>query len=316
MKLWRRGVVACLAVGIDLLVGDTPNRYHPVAWMGRAIGRAQGWAPRQGCLAPLAYGAAVALGGALAVGALGCGIERLTGRLANGVGLLLEAALLKSTVGLIGLERAALEIRDALSRGDLAEARRLTSWHLVSRDTTTLDEARVAAATIESVAENTSDGILGPLFYHALCGLPGALAYRFLNTCDSMLGYRDAEREWLGKVPARLDDLLNLLPARLTAGLLIAAARLCGEDAGRAVAIRRRDAHLTASPNAGHPMSAMAGALGVELEKIGHYRLGAGQRLPRADDITRAIRLMRGGTALALGGLLFFSLLIDRKSAR
>lgn len=316
MKLWRRGIVACLAIGIDLLFGDPPNRYHPVAWMGRAIGRAQACAPRRGRLIPLAYGAAVALGGALAVGALGRGWERLAGALPGGMGLLLEAALLKSTVGLVGLERAAREIRDALTRGDLAEARRLTSWHLVSRDTTTLDEARVAAATIESVAENTSDGILGPLVYHTLGGLPGALAYRFLNTCDSMLGYRDAAREWLGKVPARLDDLLNLLPARLTAALLIAAARLWGEDAAGAIAIHRRDAHLTASPNAGHPMSTMAGALGVELEKIGYYRLGAGQRLPRADDITRAIRLMRGATALAAGGLLLLGLLIDRKSTR
>jgi len=302
--LWRRGIAASLAIGMDLALGDPPNRYHPVAWMGQAIGWAQARAPQEGRLMPFAYGAAIVGCGALAVGALGRALALVAGVMPGSLGLLLEAALLKSALGLRGLERAAHEIATALSAGDLPEARRLASWHLVSRDTSTLDEARVAAAAIESVAENTSDGILGPLLYYALGGLPGALAYRYVNTCDSMLGYRDAAREWLGKAPARLDDLLNLIPARLTAFLLTLAARLTGEDAAGARRIRQRDARTTASPNAGHPMSAMAGALGVELEKVGYYRLGAGQRPPRARDIARAIRLMRIATALGAAGLL------------
>jgi adenosylcobinamide-phosphate synthase len=118
-----------------------------------------------------------------------------------------------------------------------------------------------------------------------------------------MLGYRDAVRFWLGKVPARLDDLANLVPARLTAVLIVLAALLLGENARQAWTVWWRDARLTASPNAGHPMSAMAGALQVELEKVGHYRLGAGQSLPGANHIARATHLLYGVTVLAVAAL-------------
>jgi adenosylcobinamide-phosphate synthase len=150
------------------------------------------------------------------------------------------------------------------------------------------------------VGENASDGIVAPLLFYTLGGLPAALAYRFINTADAMLGYRDAVRFWLGKVPARVDDLANLVPARLTAVLIVLAALLLGENTRQAWTVWYRDAQLTASPNAGHPMSAMAGALQVELEKVGQYRLGAGQSLPGAGHIARATRLLYGVTALAV----------------
>jgi len=213
------------------------------------------------------------------------------------------------------LTRAATEIKSALEAGDLPEARRLTGWHLVSRDTSGLSESQVAAAAIESLTENTSDSILGPLFYYTLFGLPGAFAYRFANTADSMLGYRDAEREWLGKVPARLDDLLNLIPARLTALLFIVITWISGGDATRATKIWRRDCYKTESPNAGHPMSAGAGALDVELEKVGCYNLGAGQRVPQVGDIGRAIRLMRMTAFVAASLFAAISLLKRRRYA-
>lgn len=180
---------------------------------------------------------------------------------------------------------------------------------MVSRDTATLDTPRIAAATIESVAENSSDGVIAPLFYYAALGLPGAFVYRWLNTVDSLWGYRDPARQWLGKSGARADDVANWVPARLTAVLLMAAAWLFG-DAGQAWRIWRRDAHLTASPNAGQPMSTMAGALGVELEKVGHYQLGAGLALPEAEDIRHAVTLMRGAVVvgMALGGVMVWIL--------
>jgi adenosylcobinamide-phosphate synthase len=179
---------------------------------------------------------------------------------------------------------------------------------LVSRDTTTLDAPRIAAATIESVAENSSDGVVAPLFAYALLGLPGAFAYRWLNTIDSLWGYRDPAREWLGKAGARADDIANWLPARLTALLLVVASFWCGQP-GQAWRIWQRDARHTASPNAGHPMSAMAGALGVELEKMGHYQLGAGLPLPRAADILRAVTLMRAAvvTGMALSAVILWT---------
>jgi adenosylcobinamide-phosphate synthase len=310
----RRTGILCLALLLDLLLGDPPNRIHPVAGMGAAIVASQRRAPRQGRLARLGYGALLAVGGAASAAGLGSLLEQATARLpgawgwppASGRwvragGWLAEAGLLKMTFSLRGLTAAADEVGEALATGNLSEARRLVSWHLVSRETTALSPSQVAAATIESVAENTSDGVVAPLLYYALGGLPAALAYRFVNTADSMLGYRDPAHEWLGKIPARLDDLANLLPARVTAGLLTLAAALAGEDIAGAWRVWRRDASKTASPNAGHPMSAMAGALGVELEKVGHYQLGAGGCPPTSKDIGRAVHLSRVAIVLAVG---------------
>jgi adenosylcobinamide-phosphate synthase len=155
--------------------------------------------------------------------------------------------VLKLTFSLRGLVQAARAVQHALEHNDIPLARHLVSWHLVSRDTSQLSAAHVAAAAVESVAENTSDGIVAPLFFYALGGLPAALAYRFINTADAMLGYRDAVHLWLGKVPARLDDLVNLVPARLTAVCLVLAACLLRENAPQAWTTWRREGRLTAS---------------------------------------------------------------------
>ena len=303
-----RPIVLLLAIGLDLVLGEPPWRWHPVAWMGRAIAAMQSRAPRSGPLAELVFGTGVAMGGALSSAAAGLLLRQLLAWLPLPLRWSAEAALLKSLLAVRCLADAGSDVERALRVGDLPAARRLAGWHLVSRDTSELDAAQVAAATIESVAENSSDSIVAPLFYYALGGLPAVMAYRFLNTCDAMLGYRDAAREWLGKVPARLDDIVNLLPARLTALLLVMAAYLTGEDGANAWRVWRQDAAETASPNAGHPMSAMAGALGVSLEKVGHYRLGSGQAAPTAADIVRAARLMYTVTALATGFFALFGL--------
>lgn len=310
----KRWIVLALALLVDWLFGDPPNRFHPVSWMGRVIAEAKEHAPRLGPWRQMAYGAGLALGGAVTTAALGYGVERLVARLPLVWRVLIQAVLLKMTFSLRGLSAAADEVRHALEENDLHKARRLLSWHLVSRETDSLDASQVAAATIESVAENTADGVIAPLVYYALGGLPAALAYRFINTADAMLGYRDPVHEWLGKAAARLDDLVNLIPARLTAGLLIGAATIVGENVSGAWRIWRRDHALTASPNAGHPMSAMAGALDVELEKVGHYRLGRGQRRPLVGDIGRAIWLMRVAALLGVGLLLVVLPLIERRS--
>ena len=312
--LTTRWGIMVLALLLDGIFGDLPNRWHPVAWMGTAIIATRRHAPHGGAAAQFAYGASVTFIGATLIAALGTALTRLCQRLPRPLNWLAEALLLKQTVALAGLGRAAAAVYTPLAHGDEGEARHQLSWHLVSRDTATLDTPRIAAATIESVAENSSDGVVAPLVYYAVVGLPGALAYRWLNTIDSLWGYRDPAREWLGKAGARTDDVVNWLPARITALLLLAAAHWSGQS-GQTWRIWRRDADLTASPNAGQPMSAMAGALGVELEKVGHYQLGAGLPLPTAHDIPRAVTLMRAAVVLGMGlsGLLF---LIRHKSAR
>jgi len=187
-----------------------------------------------------------------------------------------------------------------LRNDDLDTARQQLSWHLVSRDTSQLDESQIAAATIESLAENTSDSVIAPVFFYMVGGLPAAYAYRFLNTADAMVGYRDVAREWLGKAAARLDDLANLIPARLTALLMIGCAPVADGDRENAWYIWQRDAATTSSPNAGHPMAAAAGVLEVELDKVDHYTLGEGQKRARWQDIQRAIRLIQAVVAVAV----------------
>src|SRR5438105_15265738 len=166
----------------------------------------------------------------------------------------------------------------------------------VSRPTTSLDPSLVAAAAIESLAENLVDSWLSPLVAYALFGLGGAYAYRAVNTADAMWGCRTPRYEQLGKAAARLDDLLNLVPARLGALMLCAVA---GRGWRAALTTWLRDGFKTTSPNAGQTMACAAGALGVRLEKEGHYVLGAHARLPAASDIGRARRLVARAICVA-----------------
>jgi len=294
-----------LAAALDLWAGDPPNRFHPVAWMGRAIAAAQHRAPTGGRVGPLLYGGALTAAGVSVSAGLGRIMTWLHRRAAAAgrpaIGALAEAGMLKLTFSARGLARAAGEVLAALRQSDgLDEARRRLAWHLVSRDTGALSETQVCSAVIESVAENLCDSVVAPLCYYAWGGLPAAWAYRFANTADAMLGYHDTEREWLGKIPARLDDALNLAPARLSAALLWLAGAVTGCDLRQGWRVWRRDAGATASPNAGHPMSMMAGLLGVTLEKVGHYRLGAPLRQPTPADVARAIRVMQVAAGLAV----------------
>ncbi|MFT5196862.1 MAG: adenosylcobinamide-phosphate synthase [Candidatus Promineifilaceae bacterium] len=301
------------AIIYDQMFGDPPNEYHPTAWMGNAIGRLKAEAPAGDDQARMGFGAVIVLGGAAVVFILGQFLQRITRGLPFGLGYSIDGWLLKTTFSFSGLVNAADEVRSALESGDLSdlsEARRLVSLHLVSRDTSELDASQIAAATIESVAENLSDGVVAPLLYYAIGGLPLALAYRWVNTCGSMLGYRDEEHEWLGKIPAKFGDIVNFAPARLTAqALLLAGERTFERDADltlSADSIYQRDADMTDSLNAGHPMSAAAGVLGVELEKAGQYNLGAGQRQPQSADIGRMIELAQNAMLLVSGVLFVY----------
>ncbi|MHB8776446.1 MAG: cobalamin biosynthesis protein [Anaerolineales bacterium] len=300
-----RFLVFPLALLFDIILGDPPNRFHPTAWMGSLIRWLMRFRPRGNWLIEFMFGFFIILIGFALTTGIGLVITLLANRLPVWIGILLQAFALKLTLSLCGLDRAAKDVQFALETGNLSEARRLLAWHLVSRDTSQLNESQVAAAAVESVAENASDGIVAPLFFYVMGGLPAALAYRFINTADSMLGYRDAEREWLGKFPARFDDVLNFIPARLTGLFIMLSALICGANPGQVWRIMRRDARGTASPNAGVPMSAMAGALNTELEKVGHYILGKGLHSPSVIDLVRARRLLYCSVGLA--ALVFMS---------
>ena len=223
--------------------------------MGNLIAWLLRFRPRGNRFAELAYGVFILLIGITLSVFAGLAITTLISRITNYQLpiTILTALFLELTISLRGLDRAARDVQSALEANNLPEARRLLSWHLVSRDTSQLGESKVSAAAIESVAENASDGIVAPLFFFALGGLPAAFAYRFINTADSMLGYHDEEREWLGKVPARLDDLLNFIPARLAGLFIILSTPFCGASLSQAWKIMWRDSGQTTSPNAGIP---------------------------------------------------------------
>jgi adenosylcobinamide-phosphate synthase len=285
------------AMVVDWVLGEPPAVVHPVVWMGRSVKAAERCVTSRDPGAELAAGAMIAL-------LLPCVF-------AGGAAVLLRALerwpivafiaavwLLKSTIALRALGTAAREVRDALRGGDLRAARRGLG-SLCSRDASGLDEPGLVAGAVESVAENASDSVVAPLFYFALFGLPGAVLYRTVNTLDAMIGYH-GRCEYLGKAAARLDDLLNLVPARLTAAFLLSAGAILGHDVRRGWRVLRRDGGKTESPNAGRPMAAMAGLLGVELEKQGHYRLGDRIEPLGTEKIDAAWRLVVVATGLAV----------------
>lgn len=282
----RRPVVILLAVALDLLAGEPPSAWHPVAWIGRALALLEARLPRR----TLADGAAALATVTLAVVGAAT-VMGATARHWGGLGVLLEALALKPAFAARRLAMSAGEVEAALAAGSLEEARRLVGRHLVSRDTASLDQAHVASAAIESIAENLGDSIVAPLLAYATGGLGGAWAYRVVNTADAMWGYHDPRHEWFGKPAARLDDIANLVPSRLAAVTLAVGAVLAGANGPRAWATARRDHGRTASPNAGWPMAAMAGALGVGLEKPGHYRLGDAPLPAAPRTIGRAVRV-------------------------
>jgi adenosylcobinamide-phosphate synthase len=297
-----RAAAAAVALAADLAWGEPPARLHPTVWMGRWIAAGRANRVARGRAGSFAEGLAWTAAGAAAAWGIARVAERAVPHLPRLLSVAAEGLALKPALSLRALLAAASEVETALAAGDLPEARRLLSWHLVSRDTSGLSGAEVAGAAIESIAENLGDGVVGPLLYHRAGGLSAAYLHRFLNTADAMLGYRTPELEWYGKAAARADDAANLAPSRISALCIALAAPAGGGDTGRALRVAMRDAGRTDSPNAGWPMAAMAGALGVRLDKRGVYALNDDGRAPTADDLRRARRIV--GAAAGIVALL------------
>lgn len=288
-----------LALIVDRL-GELPTLLHPVGWIGALIGWLDRRAPA-GTKARLIFGIVlVGLPTAIA-GVAQLALSRATNRFTAPARTLAQALLLKWTFSLAMLERSALMVGSDLVMANAPAARdRLRA--LVSRPTATLPPELVAAGAIESVAENASDSVVAPLFWWLVGGLPAAAIYRAVNTADAMVGYHGTY-EQLGRASARVDDLLNLLPSRITAMALCLSTPFQMAATARAVATLRRDHRRTESPNAGWPMSAMAGSLGRRLEKPDHYVLGGQFPPPSPNDICRAVERARFAAALAVIGM-------------
>lgn len=290
MRARDRAVAFLLGVTADALLGDPPSAVHPVRAIGLAARAYEGVARR--CLDPRAAGVAGAFLIPTAAGLVATAAERGSRRRPGGRVVAAAGSLALASAQRTLMHRA-LEVADALDAGDLDEARRLLGYHLVSRPTGDLDASEVAGAAIESVAENLGDGVAGPWLAFALAGSGGAWVYRALNTLDSLWGYRTERYAEFGTAAARLDDLANLIPARAAALAICIAAQRQTHRGAVAFKVWRRDGALTDSPNAGRPMAAMAGALGVTLTKRGQYTLGAGLRPADASDIRAAVAVAR-----------------------
>ncbi len=305
MKLY----VPALAFLLDCLLGDPRTKLHPVVWIGSLIA----------CLEKLLYReshcpARKRLAGALLVACtLGiswtaaAAITAYFYSLGESYGMAASAVIVSFMISPRSLAEAGWEIRRFLLAGDLENARFKVGW-IVGRDTKTLSAPEITRAVVETIAENTVDGILSPFFYFWLGGAPLAVLYRAVNTLDSMVGYKNDKYIDFGKCAARTDDAFNFIPARLTCGLLLLSTFLLGYDARRAWQTVRRDAAKHPSPNGGYAEAAVAGALRVRLGGYNSYfgvvslRAYMGEALEElgTSHIKRTIWLMYAATLLFL----------------
>ena len=303
------------AIILDLLIGDPRWFPHPVVYMGKLIMvlekvlRRLVTNERVGGIILLVLTVSITVGLAFA-------LLKVAYAVSPCLGFAVAVILSWSCIAARSLHRESRLVAYALGMGDLAAARRYLS-NIVGRDTAELDEPEIWRATVETVAENTSDGVIAPLFYLCLGGPVLAIAYKAINTLDSMVGYRNERYLKLGRASARFDDLANFIPARITGLLMVASAPLFGLSAGNSWRIMRRDGRNHSSPNSGIPEAAVAGALGI---RLGGTNLYAGKPVAKptiGDAIQQisqaswrgAVRLMYGSEALlVLGWLLTTSM--------
>lgn len=307
-----------LALGVlaDAVFGD-PVRGHPVAGFGRAATVAE----RRLYADDVARGAAFT---ALTVAApvlAGAALQRVTRR-RPWLSVAVTATATWAVLGGTSLAREGRAMAASLETGDLPAARARLG-NLCARDPSGLDADALARATVESLAENSSDAVVAPLVWGAVAGVPGLLGYRAVNTLDAMVGYTSPRYLRFGRAAARLDDLLNLVPARLTAAATVIAAPVVGGDPAAAWRVLRRDGGHHPSPNAGRPEAATAGALGVRLGGANVYHgqveerptLGDG-RAPEVGDVRRAVRLGRIAAGLSAAACLAAAAIAARAGAR
>ena len=254
---------------LDFIIGDPNNPFHPVRIIG-ALGIKLENITRRVFKNLKISGFVTWLGVILITFLVNSLIVRLAFSISNIFGIIIEGILLYFCISFKGLKVEGLKVIKVLESGDIEGARKQLSY-IVGRDTEALDEEGIIRAVIETVAENTSDGIIAPLLFGALGGAPLAMTYKAVNTCDSMFGYKNDKYIDFGLVSAKMDDLFNYIPARLTGYLVIFAAFILGLDYKNSYRIYKRDRYNHTSPNSAHPESAVAGALGIRLGGANYY---------------------------------------------
>jgi len=310
------GVELLLAYLLDLTLGDPPHWPHPVRWLGRLITSME--APiRRYFVNPRLAGLALTGSCLLAAAGGAAATVLLASRLHPLLGFLVSVVLIYWAISIKDLAAHARAVHLPLRAGNLGAAREALA-KIVGRETSQLTEAGVIRATVETIAENTVDGVISPLFYAALGGPPLVWAFKAASTLDSMVGYKTGPYREFGWAGARLDDLLNWLPARLSAGFFTLAAWLTGLNWRQTWRVCWRDGRRHASPNAGWPEAAVSGALGLRLGGPNIYHgelvekpwIGNGWREPEAADILKTIHLLYVISALTVLFFIFLTLLV------
>ncbi|MDY3121685.1 adenosylcobinamide-phosphate synthase CbiB [Suipraeoptans intestinalis] len=305
---WRMLLPLCVGVGLDLLLGDPVWLYHPVRLMGKTI---EGLGGRIRACLPKTKTGERAGGGLLVIlmlliwGVLPFFFVSFCYRLHWGLGLGIESVMCYQMLAMKSLRTESRKVYDALKTG-IEPARKAVAM-IVGRDTANLTEEGVIKAAVETVAENTSDGVVAPLLFLCIGGGAGGYLYKAVNTMDSMVGYQNDTYRYFGSAAARLDDLLNYLPARISAGLMLLAAYFLGMPVQEGVRIYRRDRRKHKSPNAAQTEAVMAGVLQVQLAGDAWYfgkkyekpTIGDPIRAIMAEDILRAHKLLYGTGILA-----------------
>ena len=295
-----------IAIFVDLVFGDPKNKYHPTVWIGGLIAKLTPIAKNQNSILEKLGGILVIIITSsiviLSLLTLSIGLSLIPiDYISLIVSVIISGLLLKTTIAIHGMEKHAKAVLESLDQDNLKMARTNLSM-IVKRNTANLDKNHVISGVLESISENTVDGITGPLFYFAFFGLPGAFVYRVINTADSMIGYKTDIFKNVGWFAATCDTIVNYIPSRLTGLTMILSAIILQNNWRESYKIMMRDGKKTESHNAGYPMAALAGALETKFEKINHYKLGNGEITLTNEHVYSAITMMK------LTSVLFFGL--------
>ena len=302
-------MIVVFALALDFTAGDPKSKHHPTAWIGSLIAQLTPNAKKLGKLGGFLLVLTITAVVSTLLIALDIGINFISVNYIEFIiSIIAGSILLKATIAIRGMEKHALAVVESTDQDNLDAARDKLAM-IVKRNTKKLDKNHILSGVLESVSENTVDGITGPLFYFALFGLPGAFVYRIINTIDSMIGYKNPIFINVGWFGANCDKILNYIPARLTAFVMVLSAMIVGADWKNSYQIMKRDGTKTESLNAGYPMAALAGALQTKFEKIDHYSLGEGSFELTKHHIKSAIILMKM-TSIIFCGIVVIPIII------
>ena len=307
-------LIFVLAVFIDMILGEVPNKIHPVIYMGNLISKLKNYLPKTKI-----SGLLIVLMTSLTFFVLSFIILSLSLYVNTYLYIIIASIMFSTTFSIKLLMESVLDIKNDLEH-DINKARKDVSY-LVSRNTDNLSESRIVSAAIETLTENITDSVIAPLFYTAISiflpygitlAIPIAMLYRCSNTMDAMLGYETDELKEIGYVPAKLDDILNYIPARISGVIVVIASLLHKYDYKQSWDVMRKFARKTPSPNSGYTMAATAGALDIILIKEGVYQLGYGKSELTSNKIVDAVKITKTTSLIfiILVILIYFVLLI------